>query len=305
MCSALTERGASSTFDALARGAKDYVMKPTQQADLSTAIDLLSVQLLPKIAVLAGFSKVSGGRAADPPVPAAPRKESAGGESDRIDIVVIGVSTGGPAALEQLLPMLPAQFPVPVLIVQHMPKLFTGVLAERLNKICRGPVAEGRDGGAVTEGMFVLAPGDAHMEVAAGLGSHSQLRLHQGVPLNSCKPSVDYLFQSAARLFGPSTLALVLTGMGSDGLDGARAIRQAGGTVFAQDEASSAVWGMPGRVVREGIAHQTLPLKAMALAVQQRVLGRPAALRSRRLGQAVNSQPNHSASNREVRHGLL
>jgi two-component system, chemotaxis family, protein-glutamate methylesterase/glutaminase len=156
-----------------------------------------------------------------------------------------------------------------VLIVQHMPKLFTGALAERLNRLCRMPVREAAAGDSFGAGGIWLAPGDSHMEI----GANSTIRLHQGPMLNSCKPSVDYLFRSAAEVYGGSTLALIMTGMGADGVDGADAIHAAGGTVLAQDQASSAVWGMPGRVARAGLADAVLPLGSLANELVQRVQG--------------------------------
>lgn len=287
MCSAHTEHGARSTLEALARGASDYVMKPSAQRNFAEALQSLSMQLLPKIAAL-----LKGGR----------KREQVAGEqvgtsfrvpsvearsSASVEVIVIGLSTGGPSALEQLLPKLPRDFAVPILIVQHMPKLFTGALAERLNSCCALRVEEAYDGAVIRPGTVWLAPGDEHMEVASRLASpgetdgpegvrRSRVRLHQQKPLNHCRPSVDYLFHSAARMYGAGTLALMMTGMGSDGLDGARAIHQRGGMVLAQDEASSAVWGMPGRVVEAGIASATLPLWALAGELEQRVsVGRP------------------------------
>ena len=287
MCSAHTERGARATLDALAAGAQDYVMKPAQQRDFATALDALMKQLLPKIAVLARAAAESAHRPARACEAQNARPGQRGGEragapslhetpslaSEPVGLIVIGVSTGGPAALEAMLPRLPRTLGVPVMIVQHMPKLFTGALAERLDRLCPMPVTQARDGITVVRDTVLLAPGDAHMEVARGAGDSLAVRLHHGPALHSCKPSVDYLFHSAARVYGGATLALVLTGMGSDGLAGARAVRAAGGAVLAQDQESSAVWGMPGRVVSEGLASATLPLTAMADAVIRRVRG--------------------------------
>jgi two-component system chemotaxis response regulator CheB len=231
--------------------------------------------------------------------------------SSPIEVVVIGLSTGGPSALEQLLPKLPKDFPVPVLIVQHMPKLFTGALAERLDKCCALRVEQAYDNATVRPGTVWLAPGDAHMEIAprramASDGDRSaemcstRVRLHQQEPLNHCRPSVDYLFYSAARMYGAGTLALVMTGMGADGLNGARAVHDGGGVVLAQDEATSAVWGMPGRVSDAGIASATLPLWGIAGALKQRV----SAGRVGRSEAAVNAE-FPAASRREITHGLL
>ncbi len=270
LCSAHTERGARTTLDALARGAEDYVMKPRHQDDVASSFKLLMEQLLPKIAMAARLPepgraglelRASSALLSSPPPCPSPDPRT------RAELVVIGLSTGGPAALEAMLPALPESFDAPVLVVQHMPKLFTSALSERLNRLCRLSVKEAKNGDAVKPGGIWLAPGDAHMEIAPG----GLIKLHQGVPLNSCKPSVDYLFYSAARLYGGSTLAVMMTGMGSDGLDGARAVQAAGGSVLAQDEASSAVWGMPGRVVKEGISCATIALPDLARELMERV----------------------------------
>lgn len=279
MCSAHTEHGARSTLEALARGAADYVMKPTEQRDVAMAMQSLAQELLPKIVALAKGRRQR--ESFKPPVaarvrPAAPRANVP------IEAVVIGLSTGGPSALEQMLPRLGWDFPVPILIVQHMPMLFTGALAERLNKCCALRVTQAYEGAAVVPGTVWLAPGDSHMEVAArrmgfgrdegkAAGRWARVKLHQQAPLNHCRPSVDYLFHSAARLYGAGLLALMMTGMGADGLEGARAVHEAGGVVLAQDEATSAVWGMPGRVAEAGIASAVLPLSAIADELKQRV----------------------------------
>ena len=311
MCSSYTERGARSTLEALTRGASDYVMKPSEQRDLSTALQSLAQQLLPKIAVLAkGRRRKTEGRHSD----AEPRA-GAGEVSERasapIEVVVIGLSTGGPSALEQMLPRLPRDLPVPVLIVQHMPKLFTGALAERLDKCCALRVAEAYDGAVIVPGTVWLAPGDSHMEVAPrrmgfsvedarSTGPAARIRLHQQELLNHCRPSVDYLFHSAARMYGAGALALMMTGMGADGLGGARAVHEAGGVVLAQDEATSAVWGMPGRVADAGIANAVLPLAAIAGELKQRVnAGRP--MRAASAERAITA----AVLRREGMHGLL
>lgn len=331
MCSAYTQRGARSTLDALAMGAADYVMKPSEQSDPATAIETLAGQLLPKIAALAGagFEVLSGvrGKATRQviaesklsPALAVAGPSTSGGAL--LEIVVIGVSTGGPSALEVVLPRLAEDFPVPIMIVQHMPKLFTGELAERLDRCCALRVREAYDGAEVKPGTIWLAPGDAHMEVAqvgrraASCGGNSEVLravvlLHQQRSLNHCKPSVDYLFSSAARLYGAGTLALVMTGMGSDGLNGARCVHEAGGVVLTQDAATSAVWGMPGRVFEAGLAREPLPLNALAAELTWQVnagrrgrAGRdPAATTTNSLQRNGNAA---SALRHEVVHGLF
>ncbi|MBS1798971.1 MAG: chemotaxis-specific protein-glutamate methyltransferase CheB [Acidobacteria bacterium] len=284
MCSSHTERGARATLDALSRGASDYVMKPAGQRDFEASLASLAEQLLPRIAALAvdrsaraSLLEKHTGRAQGR-LPQTRKRSDEGGCGARVDVVVIGVSTGGPAALEQLLPQLSAALPVPVLIVQHMPKLFTGVLSERLDRCCSLNVAEAYHGAPLKAGAIWIAPGDEHMEIMSQpqigwdgrIARGASIKLHRQEPLNHCRPSVDYLFHSAAHLYGAGTLGLVLTGMGSDGLEGSRSIRNAGGTVLAQDEATSAVWGMPGRVVEAGVAASPLPLHALAREVNIR-----------------------------------
>jgi two-component system chemotaxis response regulator CheB len=314
MCSSYTEHGARSTLEALACGASDYVTKPAEQRDFASAMQSLSKQLLPRIAALA---KGARQRAAKADKVASPGKlqtrsvETPSKTAPPVEIVVIGLSTGGPTALEQLLPKLPGNFPVPILIVQHMPKLFTGALAERLDKSCALRVKEAYENAIIRPGTIWLAPGDSHMEIGPsnGLtdkqdgsvaGRDSRVRLHQREPLNHCRPAVDYLFFSAARMYGASAMALVMTGMGADGLDGARAVHARGGVVLAQDEASSAVWGMPGKVTEAGIASATLPLGAIAEALNKKVnAGRLAMLDS------VKYVASPVGPQREMTDGLL
>lgn len=310
MCSAYTEHGARSTLEALACGASDYVMKPCEQRDFTAALVSLSQQLLPRIAALARETSRRGEDAGGVgQARGEPRSREAYVHSQSlVEVVVIGLSTGGPSALEQLLPKLQADFPVPVLIVQHMPKVFTAALAERLDKCCSLHVEQAYDNAPLRAGTVWLAPGGSHMEVAvravmAGEGERGatgRVRLHQQELLNHCRPSVDYLFLSAARMYGAGTLALVMTGMGADGLNGARAVHERGGVVLAQDEATSAVWGMPGRVTEAGITTATLPLSAIAGVLRQRV----------NAGRSVKPEPARGVaatmtSGPEVMHGLL
>jgi two-component system chemotaxis response regulator CheB len=194
-------------------------------------------------------------------------------------VLAIGVSTGGPAALDVLLPALPANFPLPVMIVQHMPEVFTKLFAERLDGRCKLRVREAEEGDAVRAGTISIAKGNWHMEVLAAsrAGSPATLHLNQGPLENHCRPAVDALFRSAAGVYGAGVLAVVLTGMGSDGLIGCRIVRGHGGSVLAQDQASSTVWGMPGAVANAGLAHKVLPLNAIATEIL-RIAGRtPAA----------------------------
>jgi two-component system chemotaxis response regulator CheB len=180
----------------------------------------------------------------------------------RTDVVVIGVSTGGPTALTALLRELPSDLPVPVLIVQHMPSTFTDLLTDRLNHVCDLLVSQGAPNELVGPGHAWVAPGGFHMVVRRE-GDHVRLQTHQGPPENSCRPSADVLFRSAVDVYGAHVLAVVLTGMGRDGFRGCERIREAGGRVFVQDEASSVVWGMPGFVANAGLADKVLPLRQL------------------------------------------
>lgn len=269
MCSALTQRGAKVTIEALAGGASDYVAKPAGQASREAAFRALAQELIPRIRALAGQPSAPralfpvAGRVAPQPPAASPRPAPL---PSAPAVVAIGVSTGGPAALDLLLPALPASFPLPVLIVQHMPELFTPLFAERLNGRCRLPVREAADGAPVLAGTIAIAKGNWHLEVrlSARSGLPPTLHLSQGPMENHCRPSVDVLFRSVAAAYGRGALAVVLTGMGSDGAAGCRIVRAQGGVVLAQDEASSTVWGMPGAVANEGLAHKVLPLAAIA-----------------------------------------
>jgi len=266
MCSSLTQRGAKVTIEALANGASDYVAKPVGQSSREASMRALSQELLPKIHALTSLPPPALPSAARTLFPAAmaplPKAQPI---SSVPAVLAIGVSTGGPAALDILLPELPASFPLPVLIVQHMPELFTRQLAERLNSRCSLQVREGAEGEPVHAGAIYIARGNWHMEVLSGArGSQpATLHLNQGPPENHCRPAVDVLFRSAAGVYGAGVLAVVLTGMGSDGMLGARIIREQGGSVLAQDQASSTVWGMPGAVCAAGLAHKVLPLNAM------------------------------------------
>lgn len=197
------------------------------------------------------------------PMPMPASAQSSNLKSGRVEVVVIGVSTGGPNALAVLLPELPSNLPVPVLIVQHMPPVFTKLLAERLSAKTRIPVEECEPGQVVEPGKIWIAPGNFHMVVEQS-GNQIKLKTHQGPPENSCRPAVDVLFRSVAEVYGNRALAVILTGMGQDGLKGCEVIRSAGGQVLTQDEQSSVVWGMPGFVTRAGLSHKVLPLEQLA-----------------------------------------
>lgn len=256
MCSSLTQRGARVTLEALAAGAADYVAKPAGQADAAATIRALTLELLPKIHSLT--VTLPAPSALVTPLLSHPLSGSGAPPS----VVVVGASTGGPAALEVLLAGLPADFSLPVLVAQHMPELFTAPLAERLATRCALNVREAAEGDAVVPGTVLIARGDWHLEVQNT--ARRTVHLSRELPQNHCRPSVDVLFRSAVACYVEGTVAVVLTGMGVDGLAGAREVREAGGMVLAQDQATSAVWGMPGAVSRAGLAKRVLPLDAIA-----------------------------------------
>ena len=263
-----TRHGAKVTLDALWHGADDYVAKG--RADNATAAtQLIRTQLLPKIKGLcsrpepaedAAAGPSEGGRAAAV-VRASARQP--GIAPARAEIVAIGASTGGPKALATLLEGLPSDFPVPIVIVQHMPPIFTRLLAERLGTRTSLQCAEGIEGAALRAGQIWIAPGDHHMMLARER-TEIRIRLTNDPPVHSCRPAVDPLFQSVADVYGAAALGVILTGMGHDGYKGCEGIRNAGGAVLVQDEHSSVIWGMPGIVARSGLADKVVPLGEIA-----------------------------------------
>lgn len=271
MFSTLTERGAAATMDALAAGASDYVTKPTGAHSVEDSLHRVGEELLPRIHALvprrAGGSVAEGrSQPAAAPPGAAPRRAERVGPPVPVKAVVVGSSTGGPQALATVLGSLGARLPVPTLVVQHMPPLFTRRLAERLDRLGPSPVVEAAGGEPLEPGGIYLAPGDRHLAVLADAAG-VRTRLTDAPPVNYTRPSVDVLFESAVQAFGGAVLAVVLTGMGADGRAGAGRVVAAGGTVIAQDAATSVVWGMPGAVVGAGYAHEVLPLDEIGAAV--------------------------------------
>jgi two-component system, chemotaxis family, protein-glutamate methylesterase/glutaminase len=267
MCSSLTQSGAKVTIEALAGGASDYVAKPTGHSNREQALAAIAQELLPKIHALAGRASLPPASPSARTVIAIPQAPPAAQPITAApSVVAIGVSTGGPAALDVLLPALPLHFPLPVLIVQHMPEVFTRLLAERLNQKCALSVSEASEGEPVKPGVVLIARGGWHMEVApaAHAGAPPTIHLNQDPPENHCRPAADVLLRSVARVYGSGVLAVILTGMGSDGLAACRIIRGQGGTIIAQDQPTSTVWGMPGAVAQAGLAHRVLPLGSIA-----------------------------------------
>lgn len=267
MFSTLTEHGAAATLDALSLGASDYVTKPSNTGKADVAIERIRSELIPKIKALCGRTPIKL-----LPIPRAKAAAKARVRTNpRIEIVAIGTSTGGPNALAEVLPRIPRDFPVPIVVVQHMPPIFTRLLAERLASRSAIPVEEGSAGAELSAGHAWIAPGNFHMKVIHS-GVHWRLNLNQGAPENSCRPAVDVLFRSVAQAYGENVLGVVMTGMGSDGVLGAQNIRDAGGNIIIQDEASSVVWGMPGLVHASALDDAAYPLDRLATEITRRVI---------------------------------
>jgi two-component system chemotaxis response regulator CheB len=268
MFSTLTEHGAAATLDALSLGASDYATKPSNTGSFPIAIERIRAELIPKIKALCGIASV---KIPSLPVAARPAFKPRSRLGPRFEIVAIGTSTGGPNALAEVLPRIPADFPVPIVVVQHMPPIFTRLLAERLASRSAFPVEEGSAGATLSAAHAWIAPGNFHMKVIR-TGLSARLNLNQDAPENSCRPAVDVLFRSVAKAYGANVLAVVMTGMGSDGVLGAQYIREAGGNVIIQDELSSVVWGMPGLVHASGMDDACYPLDQLAGEITRRVL---------------------------------
>ena len=262
--SALSQRGAAITVEALLGGAKDYVAKPSSLSPEATPENVL-IHLATKIRALAPRSGHVGGRPSEP----RPDRHRRPRATARPEVVVIGGSTGAPEALAAFLPALPSSLPVPVVVAVHMPAVFTAMMAESLDRRCSLRVRESINREAVEPGTIWLAAGGHHLEFSKPLGASAVvLKMSDRPPVNFCRPSVDVLFDSAAAVFGNRVLAVQLTGMGKDGLAGAAKISHRGGRVFAQDQASSVVWGMPGAVAEAGLADEVLHINDMAARVR-------------------------------------
>ncbi len=256
MASTLTTRGADIALRALRLGAADYVAKPgaAQIADDSFRADLL--------AKIRGLSRTRRHRRAGPPPPGTPVTLRPAPTKAPL-LLAVGSSTGGPQALFTLMQGLGKSVPVPVVLTQHMPAAFTPILADHLNRIGGPPCAEARDGDVLEPGRAYLAPGDRHLLVEGTPGA-LRARLSDGPQENFCRPSVDPMLRSATQVCGGRVLVAMLTGMGHDGLAGSKLVVAAGGSVIAQDEASSVVWGMPGAVAQAGLCCHVLPMSAIA-----------------------------------------
>lgn len=271
MFSSLTSRGAEATFDAMQAGANSFATKPQSTGHVDGAFKQVRESLVPLIKSLTRRKPV---KRAGIISAAAPKKEkyataisvspaktetSSVRLPSRTDVIAIGVSTGGPDALEHVLSQLPRNFRKPVVITQHMPAVFTKMLAQRLSEKTGLNVCEAEQGQALEPDQILIAPGDFHLEFQRK-GTAVVVSLSKDAPENSCRPAVDPMFRSVAKIYGQRALGIILTGMGRDGTDGARALKNAGAQVFVQDESTSTVWGMPRKVFEAGLADRVLPL---------------------------------------------
>jgi len=266
MASTLTRQGAEVTVKALSLGAADYAAKP--EAGQLGGAEAYRVELLQKLVTLS--PRLTPPPRVAPPAPR-PAAAAAAAASVRPSVVAIGASTGGPQALREVISALPRDAQAPILITQHMPRLFTAILAEHLAKLGI-PAAEAADGEAIKPGRIYLAPGGFHMTVRSGKGGLHAV-LDENPPVNFCRPAVDPLFMSLADAGVRHVLAVVLTGMGSDGREGVRRLRASGAQVIVQDQPSSVVWGMPGAVAEAGLADLIMPLSQIGPEIARRLKG--------------------------------
>ena len=265
--SSLAERGTRVAFEAIARGASDHMPKPT--GDVQSALGQLLDKLVTVVEVRKRRHATRRAATVEPP----PRSITARASTHPPELVVIGSSTGGPNALAELIDGLPSDLSVPIVVVQHMPPVLTRFLAKRLDSRTPLTVFEAGEGDLMRPGTIAIAPGDHHLELVRSRDGFRAV-LTDAPPENSCRPSVDVLFRTAAKLAGPGVLAVVLTGMGQDGLQGCRAIWEAGGRIFTQRGDTCVVWGMPRVVEEAGLAHEVIPLPEIAGRIHSTLLGR-------------------------------
>ncbi len=269
MFSTLTERGAGHTLEALTLGANDYMTKAANGGSLDNSLGQLRAELALKIRQFFRLASPPPGERSRVVAPSTPPFRPIAPVGPK-DIVLIGVSTGGPNALAEVFPSFPRHLACPVVVVQHMPPIFTRLLAERLDGCSPLSVAEAADGVKLEPGKALVAPGGSHLVLRQQNGFVTA-NLDNSPPVNSCRPAVDRLFESAAEVYGRRALAVVLTGMGQDGLNGTKQLKAKGASVIVQDKPSSVVWGMPGFVAEAGLADVVAPLDKVASEILKRV----------------------------------
>ncbi len=293
MSSTLTLQNADVSMRAMSMGAADYIPKPTSMTGVSGSQDFRR-DVIEKVRVLGSARREKSGM---PDVSAAPQKKAAlvkpkPGDKPEVRpglyrnkpivlretspltplVVAIGSSTGGPQALFELFEQLGNSVKLPIFITQHMPPTFTTILAERINRLTGGNCKEAVDGEPVLENRVYVAPGDYHMRIKSENGDRV-VQLDQSPPENFCRPAVDPMYRSMATAYGGRVLGVILTGMGSDGFKGGEKLIESGGTIIAQDDDTSVVWGMPGAVATGGLCSAVLPIKEIAPAIKRLVAG--------------------------------
>jgi two-component system, chemotaxis family, protein-glutamate methylesterase/glutaminase len=277
--SAHAAKGADLTLQALELGAVDFVLKPSNS--LSGGIPAIARELVEKVKSAARIvvqAPKGGERPRETPTarrepPAEPPRLARECGPDDFDLVAIGTSTGGPVALKTVLTQLPAGLPVGVVVVQHMPPVFTKAFADRLDSCCKVRVKEAEDGDAILPGRVLLAPGNWHMTVTR-FGGEPRVALNQNESVNGHRPSVDVLIHSVALEYGCHAVGVIMTGMGKDGAEGMRELRKRGGHVIAQDKDSSVIYGMNREVVQNGDANEVVSVDSIAARIQERLRGR-------------------------------
>ncbi|MBL4886508.1 MAG: chemotaxis response regulator protein-glutamate methylesterase [Planctomycetaceae bacterium] len=270
MASSLTSSGAKITMQALSMGAAECIAKPVAKS-AAEAMKIVTKELIPLVKGLGGLSPEPGVKChTRKPLEIIPRiKVKRGEPTVRPKLVIIGASTGGPNALNKVLCDLGPDFDIPILIVQHMPPMFTGILAKHLQQDTGRTTIEGKHADYVQPGTTYVAPGGFHMKVLASSNGVMQIELNEQPEEHFCRPSVNPMFRSASKVAGKDILGVMLTGMGSDGLEGTREVVEAGGYMLAQDEPSSVVWGMPGAIAREDLPHEILPLDQLGSRIKK------------------------------------
>jgi len=282
MASTLTRQNAEISLRAMANGAADYVAKPTSTSEIHSA-NAFKQELIGKIKALAeagrnGRRQIAARASVSPKAGVTPRTISVAPATEKlelraapkqtVDVIAIGSSTGGPQALFEVLKNIGTDLKQPILITQHMPATFTALLAEHIAKASNIPASEAKDGEAIQPGHIYVAPGEHHMTVERGETSNI-IKLNTNPPENFCRPAVDPMLRSMAKIYGSRMLIVILTGMGADGQKGSAVAVDAGASVVAQDEATSVVWGMPGAVATAGLCSAVLPLPEIATYVRK------------------------------------
>jgi len=268
MLSSLTSDGALETVQALTLGAVDFIEKPANKANMALVMSDVAAKIIRSVhAKVWTLTKANPNRIV--PKPAAPAGKATRVKHSQERVVVIGTSTGGPRALNTVIPALPGNLQAPVLVVQHMPAGFTNSLAERLDSLSALVVKEAEQGDILEVGRCLIAPGGFHMT----LDNFGVVNLNQNPPVHGVRPSADVTMLSVARLYGAEVIGVVLTGMGSDGTNGASLIHSSGGKVVAEAESTCVVWGMPRSVVEAGVADYVVPLGEVASLIEKLVQG--------------------------------